>query len=89
MAEPLRVLYVSEAPSTMERVGRVPGPGGGPVTALTERTAEAGVDRLDGDDVDCVVSEADLPDSSGLEFLQTVRERHPTVPFVLYTAADL
>jgi PAS domain S-box-containing protein len=89
MAGPLCVLYVSGTPSTMERVDRVPGAGESPVRTLTERTAEAGFERIEADDVDCVVSEADLPDGTGLAFLRRVRERYPTLPFLLYTAADV
>lgn len=36
-------------------------------------------------DVDCVVSDYDLPGPNGIEFLKSVRETHPELPFVLYT----
>jgi CheY-like chemotaxis protein len=39
--------------------------------------------------VDCVVSEFELPDGSGLDLLAAVRETAPDAGFVLFTDADL
>ncbi|WP_240148931.1 response regulator [Halorubellus sp. JP-L1] len=39
----------------------------------------------DADDVRCVVSDYDMPAMNGLAFLDAVRERHPDLPFVLFT----
>lgn len=83
----LRVLYVDEDPATMDRIETLPGANGRGVTSLTERTAAEGYERLD--EVDCVVSEYDLPDSNGLEFLREVRADYPTLPFVLFTERDI
>jgi PAS domain S-box-containing protein len=90
MPQSPRVLYVEEEPERMDRVETLPGPDGGvPVTTLTERTAAAGFERLGTDAVDSVVSEQELPDSTGIEFLRDVRARYPTLPFVLFTEVEL
>ena len=36
-------------------------------------------------DVDCIVSDYEMPTIDGLEFLKRVRERRPELPFVLFT----
>lgn len=36
-------------------------------------------------DIDCVVSDFDMPGENGIEFLETVRETYPDLPFILYT----
>ena len=48
-----------------------------------ETDPEAATERLDT--VDCVVSDFDMPDIDGLTLLRRVRERHPELPFVLFT----
>jgi PAS domain S-box-containing protein len=49
-------------------------------------TVSAARRRLTADgSVDCVVSEYDLPGASGLDLLESVREAHPNLPFVLFT----
>jgi PAS domain S-box-containing protein len=49
-----------------------------------------GVDRAlaAADDVDCVVSDHDMGDGTGLELFARLRARRPSVPFVLYTASE-
>ena len=49
--------------------------------AATVSTLADAVSALDG--IDCVVSEYDLGDDDGLELFEAVRERRPTVAFVL------
>jgi len=57
--------------------------------ARLEVVTEAGVDealeRFRSAPVDCIVSTHELPERDGLEFLRSVRENHPRLPFVLVT----
>jgi PAS domain S-box-containing protein len=43
------------------------------------------LERLADGDIDCVISDYDMPEQNGIEFLQTVREGYPDLPFVLFT----
>lgn len=43
------------------------------------------LDRLADGRIDCIVSNFDLPNRTGIELLETVRETHPEIPFILYT----
>jgi len=36
-------------------------------------------------EIDCIVSDYDLPDMTGVELLKTVREEYPNLPFILFT----
>jgi len=49
----------------------------------TATSASAGLDHVADAAVDCIVAEHDLPDSDGVEFLETVRDSYPGLPFVL------
>ncbi|MBB6644919.1 PAS domain-containing protein [Halobellus ruber] len=51
----------------------------------TATSAAEGLDRLSGRTYDCIVSDYDMPGQSGSEFLETVRDEHPDLPFILFT----
>jgi len=58
----------------------------GPVDVVTAETVGEGLDLLADHDVDCVVAAYALPDRTGVEFLDAVRDDHPDLPFVLFAA---
>ncbi|UPV74022.1 helix-turn-helix domain-containing protein [Halorussus limi] len=78
----VRVLYVDdESPPTALSESEA-------VALSTLETAAGARDRLAADgNVDCVVSEYELPDGDGLALLEAVRGDHPNLPFVLYTGS--
>jgi PAS domain S-box-containing protein len=51
----------------------------------TVTSPSKGLDRLSADDFDCIISDYDMPGQNGIEFLETVRDEHPDLPFILYT----
>ena len=51
----------------------------------TATSATEGLDRLAGEDIDCIVSDYDMPGMDGLDFLEVVREEYPDLPFILFT----
>ena len=53
-------------------------------TVKTATSAPDGLEQL-GTDIDCVVSDYDMPGQTGIEFLRTVREENPELPFILFT----
>ncbi|AZH25633.1 hybrid sensor histidine kinase/response regulator [Haloplanus aerogenes] len=59
------------------------------VTVETAATAAAGFEWLDDDELDCIVSAHALPDRTGIEFLDAVRDTHPELPFVLVTDEEV
>ncbi len=56
-------------------------------TVRTANAAGEGLEQLRNGaaEVDCVVSDYDMPGRNGIEFLEAVREAHPDLPFILYT----
>jgi len=80
--EPIRVLGVGvEASNLTERFGE--SDIGAELTVLSVSTGEEALSVLRTDAVDAVVSRHRLPETSGLELLNAVRERVPRLPYVL------
>ena len=51
----------------------------------TETSANDALERFSMEDLDCIVSDHDMPGMDGLEFLRELRTRHPDLPFILFT----
>ncbi|TYT62688.1 hybrid sensor histidine kinase/response regulator [Natrialba swarupiae] len=51
---------------------------------IEHQTADA-LERLETDRFDCVVSDYDMPEMNGLEFLNMVRDSFGEIPFILFT----
>lgn len=58
------------------------------VTFVTAESVAAATETLAARDVDCVVTEYDLPDGNGLEVAERVRDEQPDAGCVLYTETD-
>ena len=53
-------------------------------TVETATSAAEGLERLSSD-IDCIVSDYDMPGQNGIAFLEQVRAEYPELPFILYT----
>jgi PAS domain S-box-containing protein len=51
----------------------------------TETAVQSGLDRVQDDSFDCVVCDYNMPSMNGFEVLESVREDHPDLPFILFT----
>ncbi|MEF8853077.1 MAG: response regulator [Haloarculaceae archaeon] len=58
------------------------------LTVVVETDPRDALARFEVGDVDCVVSDYEMPAMDGLELLEAVRESDSTAPFVLFTACD-
>jgi len=85
MARPLRILLIEDSPSdarlTQERLR-----GSGITCDVAAALAEVTGRRLDA--VDCALIDLGLPDASGLQALEKVRELAPQLPTVVLTGLD-
>ncbi|MFC6794982.1 PAS domain S-box protein [Halobaculum halobium] len=81
----IRVLHVDDEPEFSELVATFLEREHDRIDVRGATDAEAGLDVLAGEDVDCIVSDHDMPGRDGIEFLRAVREEHPNLPFLLFT----
>ena len=92
---PIRVLHVDDEPDFARLVSEFLPRENGRIEVVTETRAEDALELLeggsdgdenDGDgDIDCIVSDYEMPDMDGLELLERVRDDYPDLPFILFT----
>ncbi|SEL85110.1 response regulator [Haloferax larsenii] len=83
---PIRVLHVDDDASFAELTSTLlerESTAEPPLEVQTETDPTAAKTHLD--EVDCVVSDYDMPAVDGLELLDEVRQRYPDLPFILFT----
>lgn len=85
MSHPIRVLHVDDEPGLAEMVASFLERHNDRFDVHPETSPEDGLAVLASNDIDCVVSDYEMPGKTGLEFLEDIRENHPTRPFILYT----
>ncbi|MXR19645.1 hybrid sensor histidine kinase/response regulator [Halobacterium bonnevillei] len=85
MTESIRVLHVDDEPNFAEMAGEFLEREDARLDVVTATSAEEGYALLDKHDVDCVVCDFDMPERTGIEFLEDVREEYPDLPFILFT----
>jgi DNA-binding NtrC family response regulator len=83
-AEKLSILVVDDEPAVRDALKLVLD-ASGYVVSLAE-TGRAGISQARGRDFHVAIVDLDLPDTSGLEVIKTMRELQPGIVFILITA---
>ena len=83
-AEPVDVLHVDDDPDLLGLSSAYLEHEFERFEVSTETSAREALASLPGD-LDCIVSDYEMPGVDGLEFLERVREKRPDLPFILYT----
>ncbi|MFB6097089.1 MAG: response regulator [Haloferacaceae archaeon] len=83
--ETIRVLHVDDEPSFGELAGEFLERADDGIAVRTASSAERGLDLLSEHEIDCLVSDYDMPGMDGIAFLEAVRREYPDLPFILYT----
>ena len=81
----IRILHVDDEPDFADLTRAFLEQEDDRFTVETAASADDGLAELGDCPPDCIVSDYNMPGKDGLEFLQTVRERHPALPFILFT----
>jgi PAS domain S-box-containing protein len=85
MNQGIRVLHVDDEPGFAEMAGEFLESESDRIEVATATSAAEGLEYLAANEVDCVVSDYDMPGRNGVEFLEAVREDHADLPFILFT----
>jgi len=81
---PIHILHVDDEPDFADIVASFLEAEDERFTVETATSASEGAERF-SHDIDCIVSDYDMPDRNGIAFLEDIREKHPDLPFILYT----
>ena len=81
----IHVLHVDDEPDFAELTAEFLKREDNRFTVTTATSASEGIEQLSHGDFDCVVSDYDMPGQNGMDFLRSVREKAPRLPFVLFT----
>ncbi|WP_049908926.1 PAS domain-containing response regulator [Halorubrum saccharovorum] len=81
----VRVLHVDDEPAFLDLVATYLERMDDAFEVRSETDVDAALEAVESGSIDCVVSDYEMPETDGLAFLERVREREPTVPFVLFT----
>ena len=81
----IRTLHVDDDPGFAELTAEFLERNDSRISVVTEHRASDGLDRLASTDIDCIVSDYDMPGRNGIEFLAAVRAEFPDLPFILFT----
>jgi len=81
----VRVLHVDDDPQLIEMTKTLLERADEDISVVAETSVVAALDHLRDDGFDCIVSDYEMPNTDGLEFLEIVREEHPDLPFILFT----
>ncbi|WP_158056498.1 hybrid sensor histidine kinase/response regulator [Halorussus halophilus] len=86
MGNSIRVLLVDDDTVVAEMAATYLKRANDRIEVVVESGPTSALDRVTGDEqIDCVVSDYDMPESNGLEFLDGVRQSDPDLPFILFT----
>ena len=85
MPDRIPVLLVDDDPDLREVTASFVEREADRIAVETAPDAEAGLEVLADREIECVVSDYEMPGRDGLAFLDAVRERDPELPFILFT----
>jgi PAS domain S-box-containing protein len=78
------LLFVDDDPELLD-LGRIFLERNGNFSVITSSTAAEGLSKIRSGGVDAVVSDYQMPDMDGIEFLKQVRADQSDIPFILFT----
>lgn len=83
--DPIRILHVDDEPGFAEMTATFLEREWDGFEVETAANVTEGLDRVADGVFDCIVSDYDMPERNGIDFLRAIREEHTELPFVLYT----
>ena len=80
----ISVLYVDDEPMLLD-VGKLYIERFGNFSVTTAEDAKEGLNLLNGQNFDCIISDYQMPGMDGIEFLKHFRQTDSITPFIIFT----
>lgn len=81
----IRVLCIDSDPESAAHISDILEREDSRFAVESATNAGDGLDHLEQGTPDCIVSGYELPEQNAIEFLESIRENYPDLPFILYT----
>jgi len=85
MTDTIQILHVEDDPAFADLTATYLRREADQFAVTSVRDPQAAQEHLGESPVDCIVSDHDMPGQTGIEFLRTVRDEFPDLPFILFT----
>ncbi|MGQ3330113.1 PAS domain S-box protein [Halorubrum sp. FL23] len=85
MSKPIEVLHVDDDESILDLSAAFLEENHDLLSIHSKLDVNEALEYLETSEIDCIVSDYDMPGLNGIEFLERVRKTHPDIPFILYT----
>jgi len=79
------VLHVDDEQTFLELSADMLEREGSRFSVETTTSTSTALRRLATDDFDCIVSDYQMPEQNGIDFLEAIRDEYPDLPFILFT----
>lgn len=83
--EKIRILHVDDEPDFADLASNFLERESDAFEVISEHSASDGLERLSTEEIDCIVSDYEMPGQTGLEFFDAIPQRYADVPFILFT----
>lgn len=83
--EEIRILHVDDDPDFVDLARTLLQRESEALDVVSEHSASDGLERLEAQGFDCIVSDYDMPEQNGLEFFDNIPEMYADIPFILFT----
>lgn len=81
----IHVLHVDDEPDFADMVGQFLEREDDQIKVTTATSIDQGLDYIADGNIDCVVSDYQMPQSNGIDFLTQIRKQYQDLPFILFT----